>query len=90
MLAAIGVGVAVAMLTIHAADRGGKRTAIPFDAGSITTGPAHPSASVLLAPVAPPVAADVDASDLQPLAPVEPAPVRHSRAKPSDGASPAP
>jgi len=90
VLAAIGVAIAVAMLAIHAADRGGKRTASPFDAGSITTGPARPSASVLLAPVAPPAPGDVDAADLQPLVPVDSAPVRHSRAKPSDGASPAP
>ncbi len=88
VLAAIGVAAALAVFVIHASERGGKRTSIAFDAGTIVTGPAT-SSSVMLAPVAPPDAGDVDASDLQPLAPVEPAPVRHSRGKPPDGTSPA-
>jgi protein phosphatase len=95
-LAAIGVVVALAVLVIHASDRGGKRSVISFDASALTTGNAEPTASVVLAPVAPPAAGEVDASDLQPLDPAAsapssaPAPVRHSRAKLPDGTSPTP
>jgi len=84
VLAAVAVAVALAMLVSHVRDRDRKRSAMPFDGGTLVTGPARPSSSVVLAPVAPPDAVVVDASDLQPLAPVETAPVRHSRAKPKD------
>jgi serine/threonine protein phosphatase PrpC len=84
VLAAVGLAAALAMFVIHARERGGKRSATPFDGGTIVTGPATPSSSVVLAPVAPPDDAVVDASDLQPLAPVDSASVRHPRAKPPD------
>jgi protein phosphatase len=84
-LAVLGVVVLVAILVVHTATSRPKAAAL-LDAGSvIVTGAPRPSASVVLAPVAPPVAETPDASDLAPLAPasVTPTPMRHSRTKPN-------
>jgi PPM family protein phosphatase len=81
-LAAVGIAAAVGMLVIHASDRGGRHSATPFEGGAIVTGPTQSPSSVVLAPFAAPDAGEVDASDLQPLAPTPPPAVRHSRAKP--------
>jgi hypothetical protein len=82
-LAVVGVVVLVAILVVHTASSRPKAAAL-FDAGSvIVTGAPRPSASVVLAPVAPPIAEVPDASDLAPLTPLTPAPMRHSRTKPN-------
>jgi protein phosphatase len=87
-LAVVGVAVLVAILVVHTASSRPKAVA-PFDAldagRMIVTGAPRASASVVLAPVAPPIAEVPDASDLAPLAPasVTPTPMRRSRTKPN-------